>query len=185
MKISISKITLDLKLKTPDLITRSIGKNLYEKVQKILTNIQDGEVLLLDFDGIKVIDPSFIDECIVRLILDSKTGSPGFFIRIDNISDIAALNIASVLKSYNASHNTRLAVITGRLIDKSYYIGELESEERDIINFLVVNKGVLVRDIASYLELDAEKTVALLDSMFTMRLVRREEHEDGDYYYPV
>ena len=75
MIIKINKTAEVLKLKMPDLITRHVGRSMYDSIKKLVGNINDGETLVLDFEGIKVIDSSFIDEMVVRLILDSMTSN--------------------------------------------------------------------------------------------------------------
>jgi len=173
MIIKLNKIASELKLKIPDLITRPVGKDLFARVLKNLVNIHEGEVLLLDFEGYRVLDPSFIDEFIIRLIFKSRAEENHFYVKLVQISEIAAINIASVFKSYNNVNNIRLAVITDSLIGNNYFIGDLQPQERDIINYLIVNKTALCPEIASFLEIGNGETEALLDSMHSMRTVRK------------
>lgn len=185
MEIRINKIATGLKLKTPDLITRPVGKELFSKVSTIVENIHDGEVLLIDFSGYRVLDPSFIDEFIIRLIFKSRENEPSFHVKLTSISDIAVMNISSVFKSYNNARNVRLSVITDNVINNSYYIGDLSSLERDIINYLVVNKSALPLEIASFLEISPEETVHILDDMHRMRILRKIVHDSAPYYYSL
>jgi len=100
MVIAIKKKAEELKIKSPDLITRHMGRIMYNAIKAIVENIGDGETLVLDFDGIKVIDSSFIDEMIVKLIVDSKSAERAFYIKLKNISAIAETNIDLVFRSY-------------------------------------------------------------------------------------
>lgn len=185
MVIKINKIATDLKLKIPDLITRPLGKNLYKKVLSSITNIHDGEVLVLDFTGYRVLDPSFIDEFIIKLILKSRQLDPSFHIKLSHISDIAIMNISSVFKSYNNTNNPRLAVITDSVINNSYFIGELSPQEKDIINYLVVNKSAAALEIASFLEMKPGDAEILLERMFAIRILRKIVHDQVTLYYSL
>lgn len=183
MEIRINKIAAGLKLKTPDLITRPVGKDLFNKITNKIKNIHDSEVLLIDFEGYRVLDPSFIDEFIIKLIFKSREHTPSFHVKLTHISDIAVMNISSVFKSYNNVSDVRLSVITDNVINNSYYIGELSTQERDIINYLVVNKSALPLEIAAFLEIPLADTVTILDEMHGMRIIRKIVHDSASYYY--
>lgn len=185
MEIRINKIATGLKLKTPDLITRPVGKDLFNKVSRSIKNIHDSEVLMIDFEGYRVLDPSFIDEFIINLIFKSREQTPSFHVKLTNISDIAVMNISSVFKSYNNVNSVRLSVITDNVINNSYYIGELTAQERDIINYLAVNKSALPHEFASFLEIQLAETVKMLEEMHSMRIIRKIVHDTVAYYYSL
>jgi len=185
MVIKISKISGDKKPRIPDLITRPLGKSLFNKVSGMISDIHDGEVLLLDFSGFRVLDPSFIDEFIIRLISESRKDSPPFHVKLAAISDIAIMNISSVFKSYNNANTPPMAVVTDSVIHDSYVIGELNPQERDIGNYLQVNKSAASAEIASFLEMDHGDALAMLDSMYRMRIIRKIDHDSVLLYHSL
>jgi hypothetical protein len=91
MIITIAKMARELKIRTPDLITRPVGRQMYARTSEALSIIQEDETVLLDFEGIQVIDSSFIDEYIMKLLLRSRTDERPFFIKLANISDPPSL----------------------------------------------------------------------------------------------
>ncbi len=175
MIIEIKKIADELNVLIPDLITRHVGKNMYNDVKNILSGIVDGEVAELDFNTIRVIDPSFIDEFLVKLIIDSREADNIFYIKLSNISDIAEINIDSVFNSYNAFEKIRLVVITDRLMtNNSFYIGNLTEVERDIIGYLSINKIASTDEIADFLGRDVDSVLKMLNELHSLRIIRKE-----------
>jgi len=173
MIINIKKKAEELKLKVPDLITRHVGRAMYESITKIVENINDGETLLLDFSGIKVIDSSWIDEMIVRLILDSRRSEPAFYSKLKNISEIAEINIDLVFRSYYSYKNKKIVVITENICQNNvFFIGPLSDQERDIVEFLRVNKSITMDDAVTFTGLPREKVQKIMDELDKIRVVK-------------
>ena len=54
-----------------DFGTRDMGQKLRQKLrQKLLTLINSGEKVVLDFTGVNVVSNSFADECLAKLLLE-------------------------------------------------------------------------------------------------------------------
>ena len=175
MIIEIKKIADELNVIIPDLITRHVGKSMYNDVKNILSGIVNGEVAVLDFNTIRVIDPSFIDEFLVKLIIDSREADNIFYIKLSNISDIAEINIDSVFNSYYAFKKIKLVVITDRLMtNNSFYIGNLTEIERDIIGYLSINKIASTDEIADFLGRDVDSVLKMLNELHSLRIIRKE-----------
>ncbi len=185
MIITIAKIARELKIRTPDLITRPVGRQMYAKTIEALSIIQEDETVLLDFAGIQVIDSSFIDEYIMKLLLRSQTDERTFFVKLANISDPAVINIESVFRSFHSINKRKIAVMTDRLIDKSYFIGIAEKEEKDIINYLNINKSASSRELSEFLQIDHSRAVSILDSMHGLRLIKKISRPSGPVYSSV
>jgi hypothetical protein len=175
MNIEIKKIADKLNVQIPDLITRHVGKNMYNEVKEILRDIVNGEVAVLDFRDIRVIDSSFIDEFLVKLIMESCKASTIFYIKLSNISDIAEINIDSVFNSYYSFKKMKLAVCTDRLMtNNSFYIGNLTEGERDIIGYLNINRIAATDEIADFLGRDADSASKILNELHALRIIRKE-----------
>ncbi len=183
MRVEIKKIAKDLKIALPDLITRPVGRKMYERVKKQLSVIHEDEVVLLDFEGIKVVDSSFIDEFLLRLIMDSRSSNPAFFIKLQSISDAIEINCESVFSSFRRLSEDRVAVITDRIIgNNSVYLGSLSKPERDIIDYLRVNKTVRVPEIAHYIGKSEPESEELAEVLLALRLIRRQK-DGGNFCY--
>jgi anti-anti-sigma regulatory factor len=173
MLVTINKKAEELKLKVPDLITRHVGRAMYESIRMAIENINDGETLLLDFTGIKVIDSSCIDEMIVRLILDSRKSKAAFYTKLKNVSEIAEINIDLVFRSYYSYKNKKIVVITENICQNNvFFIGPLSDQERDIVEFLRVNKSITADDAVTFTGLPREKVERIMDELDTIRVVK-------------
>lgn len=186
MIIEIKKMAKSVKISSPDLITRPTGRIFYNRIMKKLDNVHPDEVVVLDFSGIKVLDTSFIDECIINLLKESQREDLPFYVRLQNVSDSMESNIEFVIKSYFSMNNEKIAVALDRMgRSQGNYIGALSEAEKDIVDFLMINKHVSAREIASYTGFDVENAEKILKSLYTMRLIRRSKENETYYYSPV
>ncbi len=171
MEIKIGNLSKKIKQNSHDLITRPVGRKMYKKISGEMEIVAQDEVVILDFEKIKVIDSSFIDEFIVKLVTDSMVNKQ-FYIKLRNISDIAEINISSVLKSYG-QFNKKIVVMTEDIcLNNNFYIGDLSDQEHDTINFIRVNKQVSIEDLLASSGLSEENAKEILNSLIKMRLVR-------------
>ncbi len=174
MIIDIKKIAAELKIKLPDLITRPIGKRMFERVKELLANAGEEEVVILDFDGVKVLDASFVDELLIRLIKDSREGEKCYFLKLKNVSYITEINIDTVLNSHHSYNNEKISIATENMTSKnSCYLGVLSEIERDIIDYLRVNKSAGTNEISSYIGIGESETDKLIDGLYRMRILRK------------
>ncbi len=183
MVINIKKKAEEMKFKTQDLITRHMGRIMYDSIRSIVENINDGETLVLDFDGIKVIDSSFIDEMIVKLIMDSKKEQRVFYIKLRNISAIAETNIDLVFRSYSNYKNKKIVVITENICQNNvFFIGPLSDQERDVIEFLRVNKSITIDDVVQFTGRPRDQVHKTMEDLDAMRAVKKQEN---GVFFPV
>jgi hypothetical protein len=186
MIINVRDIAKQLHITIPDLITRGTGSAVYRIIHAYLPGIPDQEALVLDFTDIKVIDTSFIDECIVRLVYDSRTHRPVFFVKVAAVSAIAEMNIESVFTSHARYGGTSFAVVIDRQAENnSYYLGSLSPPEHDIINYLYINKSAHVNEVADFIAQPIRATTDILDTLHAMRLIRRSDQQGVTLYTPL
>ena len=186
MVIQVRNTARDLKIRLPDLITRPVGRRMYERTRKNMAHVTDGEVVLVDFAGVQVIDSSFIDEFLLRLIEDSRGQAPVFFVKLSDITPIIETNIDSVFSSYQTYNGRRIAVVTESLTSmNTYHIGGITNIERDILDYLRVNRVAPVGDIASFIAKEDAEAVKLLEGLYAMRMVRRGPSGGNDRYQSV
>jgi len=172
MIINVAKLAKEAKIKTPDLITRPVGRIVYVKMKEKLSIIGEGETVVLDFENIKVIDSSFIDEFLVKLIIDAE--SDDFYIKVRNISPVSEINIDSVFVSYSNYKNGRIALVRDELgKNNKYYIGPLTEQESDILGYLKINQHAGVEEISKYCGMESEVLTGILTELSRLRVVRK------------
>ncbi|MDA3899376.1 MAG: DUF4325 domain-containing protein [Spirochaetes bacterium] len=175
MLLSIEKMAKSMKVDLPDLITRPTGRRFYENAIKKLVNVSADETVLCDFSGVEVIDPSFVDEFIVKLIKFSKTGEKPFFIRLKNFSHMVEDNIRSVFQSYCEFSNKKFSVITEDItIDNSHVIGIISEVERDIVEIIRINGTMSSIALSEYLHREKPETELILEEMYSDRLIKKD-----------
>jgi len=172
MIIDIAKTAKETKVNLPDLITRPVGRIMYAATVEKLTIIQTSETVILNFNGIKVLDSSFIDEYIVKLIIDS--GIKDFYIKLKNISTISEINIDSVFNSYSIYNKSRIAVAREEIgSNNRFYIGSITEQEIDIMNYLRTNNWASADDISRFTRVEVNELKLILEQLSFLRLVKK------------
>ncbi|MCL1865099.1 MAG: DUF4325 domain-containing protein [Spirochaetes bacterium] len=176
MIIDIVKTAKEMKVNLPDLITRPVGRVMYAVTAEKLGIITISETVILNFNGIKVMDSSFIDEYLVKLIIDSRIND--FYIKLKNISNISEINIDSVFTSYSNYNKSRIAVAREEIGSNSrFYIGSITEQERDIINYLRTNSSVSIDDMSRFTGVEVNELKLILEQLSFLRLVKRYNGE--------
>jgi len=171
MIIDIAKTAKEMKVKLPDLITRPVGREMYAVTIKKLAIISVFETVILNFNEIKVLDSSFIDEYLVKLIIDSRIKD--YYIKLRNISTISEINIDSVFNSYSNYNKLGIAVAKEEIGNNSrFYIGSISEHERDIINYLRTNSGAGVDDISRFIGIGVSELKLTLEQLSFLRLIK-------------
>jgi len=174
MVINVSKLAKKAREKTPDLLTRPVGRKMYGKLIESIDIISSGEVVVLDFENIKVIDSSFIDEFIVKFIRNSKNDENDYYVKLRNISPITEINIGSVFRSYSDYDDKKIVVMTEDIcLNNNFYIGNLIDVEKDIIDYIRINKSAAAKDIVRITGMTLNKVKEIMENLNCLRLVRQ------------
>ena len=174
MEINVRKLAEQEKIKSPDLLTRVIGRTLFSRLLKHIEISGNDEVIVLDFTDIKVMDSSFIDEFIVKFIAASGTSEKQYFVRLRNISEIGQNNIESVFKSYLQFNKQRFVVVTENLcVNNRFFLGVLSPLEEDVLNCIRINKSIFSEDIASSMNSTIKMVDGVLVEMIKLRIIRQ------------
>ncbi|MGL4370651.1 MAG: hypothetical protein ACRCUT_13415, partial [Spirochaetota bacterium] len=112
MEIIIKNIAKQLKISQTDLLTRPVGRKLYAKVSAMAGNARAEEVIVMDFTGYSVIDPSCVDEFLISLIRDSMKPEKPFFLRLSHITPAMDMTIQGVFDNYSEFSGMRIGIIT-------------------------------------------------------------------------
>ncbi len=178
MIISIAQTARKLKIALPDLLTRPVGRRMYREISTMLVNAGAGEVVVFDFSSIRVIDSSFIDELIVRLLNEAHDGKRDLYFRVKNVTPSAEINIDSVFKNYSKYNNKKMVVITEDICkDNKFFIGPLGDMEKTVIDYLRINHISDIAELARLTGLDKEHLGVLMEDLYKLRLVRRMEQD--------
>lgn len=176
MIINVAKLAREARTRLPDLITRPVGRQMYAKMKEKLSIAGEGETVVLDFENIKVIDSSFIDEFLVRLIRDAE--NTDFYIKLRNVSAVSEINIDSVFNSYSNYKSGRLAIVCEELgKNNRYYIGPLTEGEGDIIDYLKLNHHAGIEEISRFCGMEAGLLKGVLEDLLKLRVIRRNDGE--------
>jgi len=179
MVLKLYEIAKKMKIDLPDLLTRPTGRKIYKKSIEKIKYAGDNETILIDLEGIKVMDSSFIDEFLIKLLLNSVNDKK-YYIKLKNISNISEINIDSVLKTYT-DYNKKILILTDDICqNNNFYIGELNSSEREVLNFLRINKSANIKDIIDFSRQNEEKIIKILDALYSFRLIKIDH---GVYYF--
>jgi hypothetical protein len=159
----------------PDLITRPAGRDVYGHLKRVLNDLGDGGTMVLDFSGVKVIDSSFIDEMLVNILLEARQSPKVFYIKLKNFSEIAEINIDLVLRSYSLYKNKKIVVITENIChNNAFYIGPLTDLEKDIVEYLRINKSATPEEISRFSGLPSQEAERILEELHAARAVRKD-----------
>jgi predicted HTH transcriptional regulator len=182
MVIEIKKLATSVAVtrKSSDLFTRYVGKLLFQKIQEKLRHLVEHEVVVIDFDGIRSVDASFVDECIVPLLELSQKNTIPFYIKLINITDNVEYIVHQVIGM--AKEQKRYIVMTDRLCKNGCHaLGSISEMEKDIIEYCVINKQATSTDIASFLHVPESQAHDSLMRLYGMRAVRKI-HADNVFH---
>lgn len=172
MIIKLKEFAKSTKISESDLITRPVGKLIYNKFIEKIKHISEEETVIIDFKDIKVIDFSFVDEFIIKLIDIAKNKDRKFYIKLRNISEIAQKNIGAVIKSYS-EYNKKVLVITESLnINNTFYLGDMNENESKVFNAIRINKYSTQEDIKFITQIDVEKLTESLTNLVNCNCIK-------------
>jgi len=172
------------------LAMRPLGRNVQEKLDARLRALPSGGVLVVDFDGVEMMDYSFADEALGTIL--SRMAAKEYpdrhlviEVRGDELSDAllenveVALNrreVAALVLPQNAAEKTfGKATNISAVAGKWRILGDLPSHLVDTLR-AVMDKGcVTVRDLSEALKLDSATACNnRIARLYQMHLVRRE-----------
>ncbi|MGB9716569.1 MAG: STAS-like domain-containing protein [Thermodesulfovibrionales bacterium] len=165
----------ELKNGSCDLVTRTSGQIIRDRIEKDLENEKEGEVIALDFSKIGVIDYSCADEVIAKLISRLLSGEYGDkYIIITGLNDNQRENIEVALE------RKELAVMACMKNGEEIILGSLNNYLKETLNFVLKKGRITASDLSEYLKLPANTSGTRLLNLYKKRLVKRvDEIRDG------
>jgi hypothetical protein len=160
----------ELKNGSKDLVTRSSGQVLRERVERDISNEKDGEIIALDFSGIGVIDYSCADEVVAKLIsrlLGREYGEK--YILLTGLRENQKENIEVALERKN------LAVIAETGNGRKLLLGSLHNYLKETLDLILKKGRITAKELSEIMKLEANTSGTRLLNLHKKRLVRRTD----------
>ena len=159
-----------------DLVTRPTGVAVRRCLERELAALHEGDVALLDFSHIGMMDYSCADEVVAKLLLTlaATDSAPGFVV-FHGITDAHLEAIEDVLQHHGLALVVHFADGGARLV------GAVSDDERSVWELVVARGSVAPGEVAVAVGRETGEMALVLDSLRRRRLVRH----DGLSYAPV
>ncbi|HWR97949.1 MAG TPA: hypothetical protein VN317_05955 [Candidatus Methanoperedens sp.] len=158
------------------LVTRETGAAVRAAVAERLLGLERGEVLILDFAGVGIIDFSCADECLAKLVLRLNAGEYGErYLCLTGLGESQRENIQVALERKKLP---ALLLGTGSSWE---LLGNLTPHLRETLRLVVERDGMSARELADLRGIELTAASTRLINLHRLRLVRRRERamEEG------
>jgi len=165
----------ELKNGSADLVTRTSGQAVRERIEMDIEKEKDGEVISLDFSKVGVIDYSCADEIVAKLVSRLLSGEYGDkYILLTGLNDNQKENIEVALE------RKELAVMAGMKNGKKVILGNLNNYLRKTLELIVIKRKLTAKGLSGVMKLEANTSGTRLLNLHKKRLVKRiDEIRDG------
>jgi hypothetical protein len=156
-----------------DLVTRPTGAAVRRCIQTELAALSEGDVALLDFTHIGMMDYSCADEVVAKLLiaLSAQDAHAGYIV-FHGITDAHLEAIEVVLDHHGLALVVQFADGGARLV------GAVTDEERSIWEMVYARGSAISEEVSVR---DPDHTARILESLLHRRLLRH----DGEAYAPL
>lgn len=165
----------ELKNGSSDLVTRTSGQAIRERIERDIENENNGEVVALDFSKIGVIDYSCADEIVAKLIsrlLSSEYGDKYILLTGLNVNQKENIEVALERKD--------LSVMAEMRDGERVLLGNLNNYLKETLSFIEKKKKITAKDFSDVMKLEANTSGTRLLNLHKKRLVKRiDEIRDG------
>ncbi len=155
-----------------NLLLRSYGRRAFPILEAELLKIPLGQTLILDFEGVSVMDTSFADETVIELavgLAEERYGDR--FLILQQPSEATVENIEGTI----LRRKEKVTFLARRKNDQEL-IGHLESNLAEAWNLALRDGELTARSLADMLRLQINTASMRLHKLHKARLlVRREE----------
>ena len=171
-------------LERPDyLIDFQPGKAAYENViRPMLSRIPEGEVFVLSFKDVKLVDSSFAGGSIFMLAAELVAGELGErFIFLDNANATIRFNIDATIRSRTEQKD--LALQARDAGKKVHILGKLSDTLNNVLVLVNERLEMTARELADKESVELNTASNWLQKLFKLRLVRRADSTGRKYVY--
>ena len=158
------------------LVTRETGQAVRSHIARTLGDLEPGAVVTLDFTGVGVVDFSFADECLAKLLTRLIAGEYGVkYLRLTGLGASQRENVQVALE------RKRLPALLVHADDTWDCLGTITPHLRETLTTVMSRRQVSARDLAGLLDLELTASSTRLGALHRQRLVRRRERpiEEG------
>lgn len=165
----------ELKNGSASLVTRETGRIILDRIERKIREINKGEILILDFCDIKIIDYSCADEVIAKLIARLKGEEYGDkYIVLQNLSPSQKENIQVALERKD------LAILTSDTKRNWEIIGNLNNYLLETLQLIMKGGELSTRELSEKLKLELNTASTRLINLHKVRLVKKCEEKTPD-----
>lgn len=158
----------ELKNGSNDLVTRQSGQIIRERIERDITQEEDGVIVTLDFSKIGIVDYSCADEIVAKLISRLLGGEYGEkYIVLAGLNENQKENIEVALERKD------LAVMGGMRDGKHILLGSLNTYLKETLTLILKKGKISAKDLAESLKLEPNTSGTRLLNLHKKRLVKR------------
>jgi hypothetical protein len=159
-----------------DLVTRHTGAAVRRCIEVELAALHDGDIALLDFSHIGMMDYSCADEIVAKLLqAHLRPSAPSAYVVFHGITDAHLEAIEDVLLHHGLALVVHFADGAARLV------GFVSDDERSVWDFVYARGAGDALELANAAGRDHAEMRAVLETLLVRRLLRA----DGDNYGPL
>jgi len=158
----------ELKNGSNDLVTRTSGQIIRERIERDIAREEDGIVITLDFSKIGIIDYSCADEIVAKLISRLLSGEYGDkYITLIGLNENQRENIEVALE------RKELAIMAEMQDSKKILLGSLNNYLKETLNLILKKGRITAKDLSESMKLEANTSGTRLLNLYKKRLVKR------------
>src|SRR3972149_3967438 len=158
----------ELKNGSNDLVTRTSGQAIRERIERDIAQEEDGAVVALDFSKIGIIDYSCADEIVAKLISRLLSGEYGEkYITLTGLNENQKENIEVALERKD------LAVMAQMKDERKILLGSLNNYLKETLNLILKKGRITAKDLSESMKLEANTSGTRLLNLYKKRLVKR------------
>ncbi|MFH1897546.1 MAG: hypothetical protein ABH886_04820 [Candidatus Desantisbacteria bacterium] len=153
-----------------NLVTRETGKKIREAVEGMLEKEKEGAIMVLDFEGIGIIDYSCADEIMAKLITRlnaDEYGDKYIILKVSNPTQKENIEVALERK--------KIAVLSFGEDNPYQVLGVLNTYLMDTLTHILEKGRISARELADLMNLEINTSSTRLLNLYKLHLVRRTE----------
>ena len=158
----------ELKNGSNDLVTRTSGQIIRERIERDIAHEENGTIVALDFSKIGIIDYSCADEIVAKLVsrlLGDEYGDK--YIVLTGVNENQRENIEVALE------RKELAVMAEMQGGKKILLGSLNNYLKETLSLILKKGRITAKDLSESMKLEANTSGTRLLNLYKKRLVKR------------
>ncbi|MBI2471013.1 MAG: DUF4325 domain-containing protein [Planctomycetes bacterium] len=160
----------ELKNGSNDLVTRTSGQAIRERIERVIAQEEDGTIVALDFSKIGIVDYSCADEVVAKLMSRLLSGEYGDkYITLTGLNENQKENIEVALERKD------LAIMAEMRDEKKILLGSLNNYLKETLNLILKKGKISAKDLSEIMKLEANTSGTRLLNLYKKRLVKRTD----------